>query len=925
MFKYAFKRVIRSYRLFIALTLGVLIATTFFASMLMAADIQSQKALTLALDDVDYDARMVATDTTWNLTQYDEIEQLVEDMPEVSSLDRYTKFSFKYNASAGQSFDVYGLEETSTVWTSMSFLNGSATLQENETLVVASSVNASLFSIGQIVTVPITYFTSDSPLPQSINLNLTVAGFCDVSEQTAQLLNPQQTLNLGFIEIPIGNWREYDLMLVNWDETVEPILDWYLQKENTTALVAATGYLVQLDRAYLINPYDIGASSSNIQDALSKIEDRTAIYNARTTNLVGTTLTMLSFASTILILAYVSLAAPVIFMSWYSSTMLSDVSYNLRRREFGLLQTKGFGPKSIKSMLRLEGFFIGIIGGTVGLIAGTYIAHVIGDVAIESAFTSILANPINMIFTIGFGVVLSYWSIRGPSDRASKLDPLDALKQYIYVEEQREYKRLLPLIAFALGSYKLIVWILGVDMNVLLGQALSTNFVLLIVVALWTPVDLFLNFAGPIAFLYGSTKILLRGSQRFQIAVVQTGKRFFGQFGNLATRNVKRNPSRNAALVFVVALIVAYGIFSVGSLSSEQDMRLRTDQYNVGSDVNAIFAVGENTTDYIPSLANIEGVESTTTEYQISFSTTRGSLAARAIDPESWLETAFYEDIWFSEPSIEDVMSGFTGEKIILPITISRQLELGVGNMVTLLMPSGPSYQMEIVSLIGYASPLEAIVGQFAGEFAFGGNYPAYIPFDFLNDTGFLDYAEPHVLMKTAQGTNGTLVEHEILQLFPSAASTDSATTRATERAASTFEMGATRARWLGISFAIVLAIIGTGLIVSLTLKEKEYETALLSVRGFTNSQVLKVLVAEIMVMTLFSLVLGIGTGFIWLFGDTSNQSQNVQALVRPQMVFDPLTIGLMCLIVLAIVVSAILPILRTSRFDEKKIHVLRE
>ncbi|MCK5151984.1 MAG: hypothetical protein KAQ65_09090, partial [Candidatus Thorarchaeota archaeon] len=362
MFRYALKRVIRSYRLFIALTLGVLIATTFFASMLMAADIQSQKALTQALDGVDYDARMVATETTWNLTQYDEIEQLVEDMPEVSALDRYTKFSFNYNASAGQSFDVYGLEETSTVWNSLSFLNGSSTLQENETLVVASSVNASLLSIGQIVTVPITYFTSDSPFPQSINLNLTVAGFCDVSEQTAQLLNPQQTLNLGFIEIPIGNWREYDLMLVDWGETVEPILDWYLQKENATALAAATGYLIQLDRDYLINPYDIGASSTNIQDALSKIEDRTAIYNAKTSNLVGAVLSMLSFASTILILAYVSLAAPVIFMSWYSSTMLSDVSYNLRRREFGLLQTKGFGPKSIKSMLRLEGFIIGIIG-----------------------------------------------------------------------------------------------------------------------------------------------------------------------------------------------------------------------------------------------------------------------------------------------------------------------------------------------------------------------------------------------------------------------------------------------------------------------------------------------------------------------------------------------------------------------------------
>ncbi len=921
MFKYAFKRVLRGYKLFLALTLGVLIATTFFASMLMSADVTSQAAASQALEEVAYDARISANNITWTNADYDAIKNISESLDEVSSVERYAKVNFNYNSTAGQSFDVYGLEQSSTVWNSLTFLNASETLAANETFVVASSVNASLLSIGDTVTVPVRYFTNDSFLPKSFEVNLTVAGFVEISESTARLLNPPTTINLGFIEIELGDWREYDLMIVDWDTTMEPILDYYSQQENATQLIANQGFLVHLNRDLVINPYDLGASSTNVQNALAKIEDRTAIYNTRTNNLVGTTLTFLSLSASLLVLSFVALAAPVIFMSWYSSTMLSDVSYNLRRREFGLLQTKGFGPKAIKRMLTLEGVIIGIIGGTIGLFIGTYLAHFIVGVPIESPFVTLASNPLNVVVTIAFGAILAYWSIRGPADRAARLDVLDSLKQYIYIEEQREYKRLLPIIAFVLGTYKLVVWILGIDMNALLGTALSTNFILLIVIALWTPVDQFLNFAGPIAFLYGATKILLRGSQKFQETIVGAGKRFFGASGNLATRNVKRNPSRNAALVFVVALIVSYGIFSVGSLFSEQDLRERTNLYNVGSDVSAVFAAGENMTDILPDLQEIEGVESLTTEYQISLSTTRGQLQTRAIDPDAWLDSAFYEESWFSGDTFDNLFSNFTGQKIILSVSVARQLELRVGNTVTVRMPTGTTYLMEIIGFTGFRGPLDDLLGQFS----FGGSYPSYIPIDFLESSGFLVYAAPHVLMKTTPGTNGTLVEEEITALAPEVRSTDSSTTRGTDWEEATFQQGGTRARWLGIAFAVVLAIAGTGLIVTLTLREKEYETTLLAVRGFTKQQVMKVLVAEVMVMILFSLLLGAGTGIIQLFGDIANTSQNTQALVRPQLVLTPIVIGLMSLIVVVIVLSALIPILLTTRFDESKIDVLRE
>jgi ABC-type lipoprotein release transport system permease subunit len=304
-------------------------------------------------------------------------------------------------------------------------------------------------------------------------------------------------------------------------------------------------------------------------------------------------------------------------------------------------------------------------------------------------------------------------------------------------------------------------------------------------------------------------------------------------------------------------------------------------------------------------------------------------MEVRGISPENWTDAAFYESSWFSGPTLDDVLSNFTENKILLSISIARQLSLRIGNHVTLWGTSASDiHRMEVVGFVGFVSPFESLFGQIGGDvgrFAFGGTYPSFIPRDYLNTTGLEEYADGHILIKTESNVNGTELEEEIALAAPEVESTDSVTSVLRSQEENTFEAGGTRARWVGVVFAIALAIVGTGLVVGLTLKEKEYETTLLRVRGFTRNQVLKVLVAEIMVMILFSLILGVGTGFIQLFGDLSNQSQNLQALVRPQVILSlPAIIG-MASMVLAVLGAAIIPIVWASRFTEGKVDVLRE
>ena len=91
--------------------------------------------------------------------------------------------------------------------------------------------------------------------------------------------------------------------------------------------------------------------------------------------------------------------------------------------------------------------------------------------------------------------LLSVWR---PAGRASKLEIIDALKQYIYVEETSEYKRLLPTISLLLGTYKLIVWVLGIDMSGLLGSISLGNWVVSLVIVAIIALDGILNTFGPL-------------------------------------------------------------------------------------------------------------------------------------------------------------------------------------------------------------------------------------------------------------------------------------------------------------------------------------------------------------------------------------------------------------------------------------------
>ncbi|MEV8516981.1 ABC transporter permease [Dactylosporangium sp. NPDC051484] len=115
-----------------------------------------------------------------------------------------------------------------------------------------------------------------------------------------------------------------------------------------------------------------------------------------------------------------------------------------RRREFGLLRTIGASPRQIKRMLYAEALVVGTTGALVGLALGTVFAPAVGDVLIDVGFEPATYTvrytlwPAAVSFAVG--PVVALLGVWGASWRASRVPPLEALREAAV--EQRPMGRL---------------------------------------------------------------------------------------------------------------------------------------------------------------------------------------------------------------------------------------------------------------------------------------------------------------------------------------------------------------------------------------------------------------------------------------------------------------------------------------------------
>jgi ABC-type antimicrobial peptide transport system permease subunit len=926
MLSYAVKRVLRSFGLFAALLLGVVLASSFFAGINIGADTTAKAALLQQLNRIPVDITISSSSplssddwnrTAANIGQIDGIDKV--EVISRTTLRNETNKNYT-------SIMVTAISNTSKVYEGLSVTEGSTMLGVNETYVWVGSKAANKIALNSTLLLNFTYYSYSGGREQEVKtfyvLPLKVVGFVDLDDKAYSIATGEwgTVVIFQYAEAPSTFYGDL-LLIVDWAKTFAKVLDHVPEEAFFYGLPISTQVLVYIDRDSLINPWDIPSSMEAVEGITSQIENIVVGYGKGMYVSNNIRMTLMTYYATSMIMrfSFIVVALPVFFVAWYVGTTVSDVSYNLRRREIGLLLTKGFSNSQLFRLFLTESILIGIVGGLVGVGLGFILGPFFTTASISEALPVLSTEVI--IITIIFSLAITLLSTFRPSRRAAKLPPVEALREYTYIEDVKPYKQRWPWVAFALGLYKIVMFLFGINVaQVFAGRPVPfTNIFLIILLGIWIIIDTILIYIGPLLFFWGFTKIFIRGSLKFQELVVRAAK-FLGDLGTLATKSVQRNPARAASIAFLVALIVGYSFQTIGDVARQQDYTIRQIKAGIGADISISPSSTVNITQMMENIENLTGVASLTLQYSLSGSVP-GDIYSRqiiAVDPDTWLSTAYYEEEWFSGNNVATAfqLMKAKNQTIILERSIASRFNRKIGDAITITIGSS-TLGLEIVGFFGPEVTQE-----------YGRSFWSYIPMELYESLSLGWQPSATILVKLKPNADGKAVASEIRKLE------DVNYVRSVAEELETLEsnlllIGPLNIQRLGVVFSIMAASVAVGLATLVSLQERKREASIMSARGLSFKQLTTMLLTENMAIVTFSVILGVVVGLIVVHGNVAASNAALTgyaySLVTYRMVFPPEAIMLLTSCLILIFASTIIPtVILTKRYISKMERIVR-
>ncbi|RLI44774.1 hypothetical protein DRO69_06620 [Candidatus Bathyarchaeota archaeon] len=927
---YGFKRFFRSWKLFLALLLGVVLASTFFAGINIGADTAAKQALDQRLSQIPVDI-VVRSDYSYgelallSSTSATEVASDVSGLEGVIGTEIISRTSESIQPPDSNDtvyiswyFRLVGISNESRVHDGLTVTDGNSTLQENEAYLWVGSENAEDFKIGDVLQFNFSIWDPRVQTETFLPLNVTVTGFVQLDDQARSIVEGDYYYYGGPGPMVMSQQYVYggNLLILSWEETFAGLLDTVYDLSPSYSPID-TQILVYIDRGSLISPWDISGSQGRLSALTLQIDNKVSAYGMTATNNLQYALNMYQGMSMMMRFAFIVVALPVFFVAWYMGMTVSDVSFNLRRREIGLLLTKGFSKGQLFRIFLSETFLVGLIAGVVGialsLLLNPFFIQAVGG---QFGGTPVV-GPDTVVITVVFSVAITLLSTFRSARRASKLEAVDALRQYMYVEEVKPYKRTWPWVAFLLGSYKMVILLLGINMATVMMRYRGGNILVMILLAIATILDGVLTYIGPLLFFWGFTKIFIRGSLKFQQLTTKAA-RFLGDLGALATRNVQRNPARLASIAFLIALIIGYSFQVVGILASEQDFITRDAYYNVGADIGVSLSSTTNASAIMSNVTNLPGVSSATLEYLFEGRGSGGYVSLRAIDPEAWLATAYYESEWFTGSDVEDAFHSLAldNDTIILQLSMARLLDLNIGDMISVTFGESVK-ELKVVGFFGRDLLEGTVVVQPFGYSYIGGFTDwSYVPEGLYHElSNDVSYASAKILVKLESGADGKAVADQIWELDSTNVSwVYSVEDELETRRSDPLSTGIANIQRLGIAFAILAASVGTALVALVSLKERSREASLMSVRGLSYKQLIIMLLTENLAIVTFAVLLGAFVGLIIVRGSVAATNAVSPSIVAHRMVFPMDSLLLLVSCIFLIFASTIIPVIVMAR-----------
>lgn len=219
-----------------------------------------------------------------------------------------------------------------------------------------------------------------------------------------------------------------------------------------------------------------------------------------------------------------------------------------RNKELALLRAIGASRKNVARSVRTEALVVGVIGGGLGLGLGIGMAAILRAVTASSGLPtdSLTIRPAAVIAAIVVGIVVTLLSAWIPARRASRIPPVEAMRQSSAEPGGRSLR-----VRTGVGIG------LTVAAAVLLGASAAAEGT----GALW------LVAGGAVALILAVVLAAPALSRPLVGGIGRLLQKPFGAVGKLARTNAVRNPRRSAATAFAltIGLILVVVIGTIGA------------------------------------------------------------------------------------------------------------------------------------------------------------------------------------------------------------------------------------------------------------------------------------------------------------------------------------------------------------------------
>ena len=924
----------------------------------MSAEQSLDKQISLVNTDIGFTSNL-------NRTNLGLAYRNITDIAGVKSVDTVASFyvpvsTSSDNYSTSYYTQMYSFPDTSRIndeWTNRP-LDG---IPANYTYITAGSALAEKVKVGDNITTMISFPTPKYWNTSVIYVNLTVAGYIELTDKGYGYLTNN---NGGIIYYggnapgftssitpiygggPISSYRS-DLMVISWENTLEPL--WNSTLDSSTASIT---FSVNVDRQNLISPWNIQTSILSINQISDTIQNRVManyLANGYVTNFLVNSLSSYQNSFDLMLVNFIVVSIPVFFIAWYLGSTVSDVSFNIRRREIGILSTKGLSSGQIQRMFLTEALVIGLIGGALGVVGGLILnQYYAGTVNLSNLFASQMFTPSIAIVTIVFGVILALASVFWSSRKASRIPAVEALRDYMPIENKSRF-RFVAWIALILGGYKIVVFALGINISQVINQWMYSgggSFFASIVAGPLILFDAAMTYIGPFLFFWGVIKILIRDSDKFQRAASKISS-VMGDLGALAAKNVRRNPARLAAIAFLIAFIIAFSVQVTGQVASQQDYIVRNVHNQVGADVTVSMVNASRAQAVLNDiLGNVTGISNATIQRTMyaPLSDSYSQMQIRTIDPDTWAQSAYYEDGWFTGASVQQMMTDLknSNNTIILDRSVAKQLNLKLYDEVGIDFNSCPR-KLRIIGFFGPEPPDSSLPQPIYNSGVDSKAYVnpmfySYVPANLFNMSEYsgiynVESFQTTYLIKLNPGVNGSEVANQIRSVDPTEISSVDSFDYEWQQSVNYNNMSTYSnlqvldVQGLGLIFMVLSASIGTALIAIVSLKERTREATLMSVRGLSYRQLVWMFLTESMAIITFAVIMGVVVGIIIVYGNiaSANATLNTYSLVTQRLVFPAnvvTTLGAYIALIYAATIGAIL--VMTSQYVTKLEKMVR-